>query len=350
MPPRKVCVITASGSRVCGRPVSRASGSALPDAHLSTPERLAKYAAKRDLRDNREERAFWWIGVHKYDLGIAHSENWGTEPAADEFTRAYRRYMREGRQSTSPSGGVPSAWKTARPGTPYTCKSKQVGRRTRDNALVTACVTPIPPTAKQRKRGKNTLKEGAFSLVTKGGDRVLKTQSQVRELTRKPRGKTVFPSDEQRQPGWGSFLKTQAEQPGHIPSAPGLPFPARVGSSVCLPTSPVWDDLDESVRERASMLLDELGREPTTAELAAALEGDGAFEKAARTERTCLRAWDALDRAKTPKTRGASREAAQRRVDARNQGIDTTSAEYRDLSAKAQRGKKRALRQHKSGG
>lgn len=245
------------------------------------------------------------------------------------------------------SNPAPAVWAVAEPGTKYPCKSKQLGRRTRDGGEVIACLTPLAPTPAQRRKGQTKPKrEGAFEVRYSGGATQKLSQSRVRELTRKPRGALVAPM--QIAPGFARHQLSLLDEPGYMPDAPGLPFPARAGSSPCLPDAEVWGDLRELVAEREGILADSLGREPTQREVALALEGDPAYRRALDTERVCLRQWDALDTRKAGKTGATSthREAAQKRARAVAQGVDTGSADYVDTLAESTR--KKLAKRHES--
>ena len=218
----------------------------------------------------------------------------------------------------------PKEWDTLEPGTPYAgSKSKTLGRATRDGLWVVA--QRATPT-RQRPR------EGAYLLVSTAGEpnRVVPA-SRVREMLRAPRGALV-PATVGTD---ARFMLEEGERDlaAHqfLPYAPGLPFPAREGSSPCLPDAQVWRDLEETAAERAAFLYEDLGREPTAYELGAALEGDPAWTAAERQWRDCVKQWARIERDKAPKyVEGTAGEVARRRRRAELAGVDLTSAEWTD--------------------
>lgn len=233
------------------------------------------------------------------------------------------------RRRTTLENPRPKEWALLAPGTPYGDPSKRKGRtksigRTTSDGLwvVTQRATPT------RKRPR----EGAFLLVSTVGepDAVLPA-SRVREMLRAPRGALVPATvgTDSRQ----MLDEGERDLAAHrfLPYAPGLPFPARTGSSPCLPSAEVWAALDEAAGERAAMMYEDLGREPDAYELGAALEGDPAWVAAERQWRDCVKQWATIERAKAPKyVEGTAGELARRRRRAELAGVDLTSAEWKD--------------------
>jgi hypothetical protein len=237
---------------------------------------------------------------------------------------------------------APRIWSVAPPGTKYPCTSKILGRRTRRGALVEACATPLKP-----KRGKAVKRERAYALQEPNGAQVLERGSRVREMLRPPRGEIVQP--EAARAGVNSqtlqrWIVESSQINEHIPSAPGLPYPARAGSSQCLPGAKVWRELEEVTEERTAMLSAELGRAPTRQEVASALLGSPEREAAAAVEQACVRQWSNLETGRKPKAPESSqRMLGQKRAGAEARGEDTTAAAYRD-SLRGAESKPRPLR------
>lgn len=243
-------------------------------------------------------------------------------------------------------------WNANPPGTAYPCTSKLLGRTARGGSIVVACLTPLKPNAGQRRRGTKTLREGAFSLeVPNTGTRIQRTHTQTRELTRPPRGATIFPTEEQKAVGYGKKLFADSQLPGHLPSAPGLPYPARTGSSPCLPHAAAWTALDEIARQFIFEFGRVYGRVPSVAEMVMGLQHLPVFENARKVEETCLRAWAALDDRREPKWDfSPQREAAQRRANWFNQSgrqddpFGRNDADYEEMLSESTKKRKRSER------
>jgi len=60
--------------------------------------KLAKRAAYADLRDERADRADWWVGEMSYRLNIVDSRGMiaVASPTAERFKREYRHLLRRG--------------------------------------------------------------------------------------------------------------------------------------------------------------------------------------------------------------------------------------------------------------
>lgn len=252
-------------------------------------------------------------------------------------------------------------WESNDPGTAYECSSKLVGRVTTKpvqlgkgvsaRMMVVACATPLPPNAGQRLRGTNTLKEGAFVLEVPGkAMRIYRTHTQTRELTRPARGKIITPSPEQRVAGYGKEQYERVRNGVQRPYAPGLPYPARIGSSPCLPTNPLWDQINEMVRVFIVEFGRVYGRVPSEEEIVYNLQGNSLFQLAQQIELDCYKAWAALDERRLPKWNDSPQRAqGQRRAAFYQQSsqqfdeFGRNDAEYEDtLAASTRRAKRRA--------
>lgn len=251
---------------------------------------------------------------------------------------------------------APKLWDELPAGTPYKCKSKQVGR-TIDHGrfadfVVKTCATPLPETAEQRQRRTKPRREAAFVLQEHGkGPEVVAPGSVVREGLRTPRA-TIGEAPQGGVEGIRAqaasmrrHIREQEQAGAYFPEPPGLPYPARVGSSPCLPGAPVWRELEGATMERVA-IMEEAGAPITRETLSAAMQGSSAFEQAARTENECIaRYWERAARSKAPKAvLSRTREVALAREAAKAAGVDLQSAEYRDTLEGEQLAKQRSRR------
>ena len=285
--------------------------------------------------------------------GFADALGWMPQPMAEPGEVVQSNPLPPG------SNPHPKEWDVLRPGTAYACKSKQLGKTIKrgrfSDFLVDACATPVPITAKEARRKKTARlpgKQGAF-IIKQGrkGIPIAVRGSVVREGLRPDRGKVG-----EAPPGGAEGIRAEAAAMrkaisaqkaagAYFPEPPGLPYPARPGSSVCLPGSAPWQALEEATNERAA-LLDADGVPLTREILSEALRGDPAFREAAAIENDCItKYWERAARARAPKaTLSGQRERALAREAAIAQGLDVESAEYRDTLEGEQRAKQRKER------
>ena len=271
--------------------------------------------------------------------GFADALGWMPQPMAEPGEVVQSNPLPPG------SNPHPREWDVLRPGTAYACKSKQLGRTIKrgrfSDFLVDACATPVPTTAKEARRKKTPgppAKQGAF-IIKQGrkGIPIAVRGSVVREGLRPDRGQVG-----EAPPGGADGIRAGAAEMrrsiaaqkragAYFPEPPGLPYPARPGSSVCLPGSAPWQALEEATNERAA-LLDADGVPLTREILSEALRGDPAFREAAAIENECIeKYWERAARARAPKaTLSTARETALRREQAKREGVDLSSSEWTD--------------------
>lgn len=253
----------------------------------------------------------------------------------------------------------PLVWDQVPPGTEYACPSPLLGRTTRKGQFVKACATPLKLTEDDRRRAvkRPPIRERAYVLAQggKGGRETLERGTAVREQLRAPRGAPVKSfAAESGMTARRLDRHQQQEYALHewMPGPTGLPFPARKGSSVCLPDADLWASLEEAATERKAMLVDALGREPTRRELIDEMEADPLYQRAAKAEKSCIKLWKEREERAVPKQAldSPARVAARRAAEAKRLGIDLGDAEYVDTSrgGEGPKGKRRKLTAHRS--
>lgn len=213
----------------------------------------------------------------------------------------------------------PKIWDHSPPSSPYACPGQAytgVAVPGKGGGTISGCATP------SRKRPA----EGQYwigALTGKGRP--------IRKVTarhRIHRTRQLVPGD----PVLTAAMVDAYEQTG-LAAPQGLEFDHLRGSSPCDPDHRTWagyEDALQDARERASVYGDSLDAEDYARLVAQTLAESPKGSAWTKTASTCAKQYKQRQSAKQKATFSTAREAARKRSEALQQGMDTGSAEYRD--------------------